>query len=814
MADSSAALVCFFDELTPALASLAGGKGSALARLYQAGYPVPSGFVVLTSAFAGDALRPEAWPMVSAALARLRGGRPERSFAVRSSALGEDSARASFAGEFETVLDVRDDEAVRRAMTVVRASRHAGRVAAYSRAQGLEGTQDVAVVIQLLVAADFSGVLFTADPVTGSRAAVVGNYVRGLGDKLVAGEATAPAFTLQRPHGGYSGPPELRGFAHRLYRLATRVEQDLGAPQDIEWAIAGGQVALLQARPITTLRAQDPATGQWNDSLTGDYLWTSASLGEAIPDVMTPCTWSLVQRIATETVPLSALRAYPAVGNIGGRFYLNLSLLASLMHAFGMSRERFVALNEPLIGRIPDSLEIPLIPFARWSLLKAMLGDGLRAAWRTIVNRKRLAGFLAGAPQRCAALQARIQSAASAKDLLELWRTELAPLFSQSCQMLNAAATPPTVVQALHRDLRALVGEADESALLSGLSDGASQLASLGPLLGLEQLARGEMDRETYCRTYGHRGAHEFEVSCPRAAEAPDWSDSIDQQLAGLRQAPAGVAALLLRQRAAHTEAWQRLRARHPRQAASLRRRIEQMAAGVRNREAARSEVVRVFWALRAFVQRAGALTGQGEACFFLLFDEVLALLGGDATVVSRIAARRAAHARTCELPVYPQLIRGRFDPVRWSADPKRRSDVFDARGGSQPAGDAVTGFPGASGVIEARARVILKVEDGDQLQPGEILVTVTTNVGWTPLFPRAAAIVTDVGAPLSHAAIVARELGIPAVVGCGNATMRLRTGDLLRVSGGHGTVEILAAAAEPPPGNPAQGSARSSQRV
>ena len=84
------------------------------------------------------------------------------------------------------------------------------------------------------------------------------------------------------------------------------------------------------------------------------------------------------------------------------------------------------------------------------------------------------------------------------------------------------------------------------------------------------------------------------------------------------------------------------------------------------------------------------------------------------------------------------------------------------------------------------------KPEDGSQLQAGEILVTVTTNVGWTPLFPRLAAIVTDVGAPLSHAAIVARELGIPAVVGCGNATMRLKTGDRVRVDGGRGTVEIL----------------------
>jgi pyruvate,water dikinase len=103
-----------------------------------------------------------------------------------------------------------------------------------------------------------------------------------------------------------------------------------------------------------------------------------------------------------------------------------------------------------------------------------------------------------------------------------------------------------------------------------------------------------------------------------------------------------------------------------------------------------------------------------------------------------------------------------------------------------------IKGFAGAAGCVEGNVRRIDRVEDGNQIQSGEILVTTTTNVGWTPLFPRLAAIVTDVGAPLSHAAIVARELGIPAVVGCGNATMLLKTGDHVRVDGGNGTVAIL----------------------
>ncbi|WP_345409629.1 PEP-utilizing enzyme [Nonomuraea salmonea] len=195
---------------------------------------------------------------------------------------------------------------------------------------------------------------------------------------------------------------------------------------------------------------------------------------------------------------------------------------------------------------------------------------------------------------------------------------------------------------------------------------------------------------------------------------------------------------------------------------------------------------------LRAFAVRAGELTGAGDDAFFLHLDELLRLLRGDRSVLEKVPARRATYERYAALPPYPVLIVGAFDPVRWAADPARRADLYDARGPAAPVSDTVTGFPGAPGVVEGVARVLAGPEDGDRLKPGEILVTTLTNVGWTPMFPRAAAVVTDMGAPLSHASIVARELGIPAVVGTGNATMRLRDGDRIRVDGERGTVELL----------------------
>jgi rifampicin phosphotransferase len=175
-----------------------------------------------------------------------------------------------------------------------------------------------------------------------------------------------------------------------------------------------------------------------------------------------------------------------------------------------------------------------------------------------------------------------------------------------------------------------------------------------------------------------------------------------------------------------------------------------------------------------------------------LSVPEILDVLRGDQSPLSAVPGRKATYELYSALPPYPTLIRGRFDPVRWAADPDRRTDYYDEHGTMALTNDMVAGFAGAPGVVEGTARVISKAEHADQLGDGEILVTPVTNIGWTPIFPRAAAVVTDVGAPLSHAAIVARELGIPAVVGCHNATMRLHSGDRIRVDGQKGTVEVL----------------------
>ena len=194
-------MIAFLQNLTSEQAAQAGGKGRALAELCQAGIPVPNGFVLLTDSFDGDALHPQAWEEARAALATLRAEQANAAFAVRSSALGEDSASASFAGEFESVLDVRDDEQVRAAIEAVRRSRHAGRVGAYSAAQGLGDAHEMAVVVQLLVPAEASGVLFTANPLSGARDQMLINATWGLGEALVSGQVTPDTLVVDAVSG-------------------------------------------------------------------------------------------------------------------------------------------------------------------------------------------------------------------------------------------------------------------------------------------------------------------------------------------------------------------------------------------------------------------------------------------------------------------------------------------------------------------------------------------------------------------------------------------------------------------------------------
>ncbi|EGW37030.1 PEP/pyruvate-binding domain-containing protein [Desulfosporosinus sp. OT] len=798
-------LVCLFKELKTEHKHLAGGKGGTLAHLFQKGYPVPDGLIIMPMAFQKDELIPEAGAQLQACLKAIRERGGETSFAVRSSALSEDSAMASFAGQFDTVLDVSTDHEIQKAIRTVRKSRYSKEVQVYSEAKGIDESHDMAVVIQQMVKADISGVLFTADPVTGNRNEMAGNFIFGLGEKLVSGQVSAYTFKLGRKtgswrRGGYDGPLELKKFAAKLAKLGNSLEREMDCPQDIEWAIADGTLYLLQSRPVTTLIGDNPVTGERNDSRTGNYLWSNVNFGEAIPQVMTPLTWSIQQQIYESW---QLLPGYQSSGNIGGRIYLNLSIYASVLTALGKNKQGITRFLEGLLyTRIPESLEIPLIPLSMGSRV-AVLINFVGMIMKQIRAVRELPRFLSVNADWCEKLQKQIHETNKKAELTFLWHTEILPHLQNTVWSVMGSVTQfSDYTIKLRRELIELLGPEDADTFISGLSsstdirDGSGLLASLGPVLGIAKVARREIDRTEYLAQYGHRGPNEFELSVPRPAEDSGW---LDQQLAQFEKSPIDVEALLIKQRAEIAAAWNRLEISHPRKMRSMKRRINQVAPKACLREAVRSEYVRDRWVARKFALHAGQLTGLGDDIFFLTIEEVLDVLSGDEAALKLIAARKDIHSRYSSLPVYPSIICGRFDPFQWVADPERRHDIYVASGFTSAAtsdsselnDNLITGSAGSAGRFEGVVRRLDSPEEGDQLQKGEILVTSQTDIAWTPLFPRAGAIVTDVGAPLSHAAIVARELGIPAVVGCGNATRRLKTGDRVLVDGGQGVVSI-----------------------
>ncbi len=781
-------LIYSFDDLTPDVRPLAGPKAAVLGLLHQKGCPVPDGFVVLPDAFSGERLSDDAWPAVTRAAQSLAGGHPSVAFAVRSSAAAEDSARASFAGEFESRLEVPAGDALRSAVEAVWGSRTSSRVQAYSQAHGLASGHCMAVIVQRMVGAELSGVLFTADPVAGSGAWLCGNFVTGLGERLVSGQADAHAFRIMRGSAEYAGPKSVARFARTLHDLALRVEAELGAPLDIEWATADGCVLLLQARPITTPLVCNPVTGERNDSLSGGCLWSSVNFGEAIPGVMTPLTASAIER--GPVAELLSFDGRSAYGCIGGRPYLNISVLASLFRCLGRSRRQIAAMLDEMALTLPEDLEIPLLPLSAGAALDAV-GRLLKAGWRQQRCLGRVARLLSESRDICADLRLAIDAAETQAELGRLWRDRVEPRLGEVwLAMLATASHHSRHAAAVRRELIALVGgeDADVLSASSGASAGGDLLASLGPAVGLARVRRGEMAPSDYLERYGHRGPDELELSAPRPAEGAGW---LDRELA--RQAGDPDADdLLARQRQRCAAALTRLEQADRKRAPRIGRKLAELTRRAKTRESVRSEYVRMFGVWRAWALKVGAVTGAGDDVFFLTQDEVLRVLEGARDALAHVARRKATYERYRALPAYPPIIKGRFDPMAWAADAGRRSDRFDqeALPAPSPAG-AIRGIPASAGRVEGVVRVLSSLDEADELKAGEILVTAKTNVGWTLLFPRAAAVVTDVGAPLSHAAIVARELGIPAVVGCGDATRRLRSGDRVRLDGSTGVVEI-----------------------
>jgi pyruvate,water dikinase len=737
--------------------ALLGTKAASLARLLGAGFPVPAG-VVVTAAAAAD--WDQAYARLRTEVAKLGGGQGQR-FAVRSSATAEDLAGASFAGQYETMLDVGLDklpEAVRRVLD----SAASGRVAAYRQIHPQAGAtaaageppgsdSRMAVLVQVMVPAAAAGVAFTANPLTGARDEVVISAVPGLGERLVAGQATGDQWVVR--HGQArrtraTEPAISADQAGEIATLARRVQGHLGSPQDLEWAITldpsssdrveGGKggLWLLQARPMTAL----PDPMDWTPPTPG-YWMRNLRLGEWLPEPMTPlfADWLLArldhgeQQATRDHVGTTLPFPHAA---INGWYYLTTPPLSpsTILTTLVQGRGRLLRfLRHGVLGPSRD-------PVAADRRLLA----GLAEEWRTelLPRYQRLAQegdqqLPTASPEQLVAIVDRVGAAAGE----QLW--SLAVVGGAAWKMEGALAR--FWRQHLAADVNASVQE-----LLVGLPGSQPDL----PAHAVQSL-------DWYHPTAG-------ELGWP----PPRPSEDRQRELAARREARTAQCLAVLGNRPQLQARFQALL------------QVAQRYAGLREHQARQ---LTLGWPLlRGCALRLGenlhadGVIDRAEDVFFL----TRAQLDAHAPRQELVDRRRAVWERQRRL-LAPLTI-GR--PPRLLA--KELLEAVDAVRTTGPVPqDAIVGQPASPGRATGPVRIVHGPGDFDRFQPGEVLVARATAPAWTPLFAHAVAVVTDGGTLAAHASLVAREYGIPAVVATGDATTHLADGQVVTVDGGAGTV-------------------------
>jgi len=764
MTESSARYLAPLEELSSADLDRIGTKAATLADLTRAGFPVPKGFVVTTAAFdrflEADGLGPQSTPeainaaamppdvadAVLAAAASLGDG----PLAVRSSGVAEDLADASFAGQYDTVLGVRGADALLAAVKQCWASAFSSRVTAYQQARDL-GVGRMAVLIQRLVLAEAAGVAFTANPVTGERTEIVVSAVGGLGERLVSGEARPDDWVILGQEAICRAAPE--GAIHAsqaltVAELARAVEAHFGgAPQDIEWALTGNDLFLLQARPITAL----PERVEWEAPFAGAFA-RHLRIGEWLGDPITPLfeSWLLARleaRLYTNYRRIAGVPApEPPSVVVHGWYFASLNFLPS--SGAGML----------------------------WMMLRCVLPKAL-------VHPRRVA----------------MMNPATAKFGVEIfvreWRGQLLPRYRQmvdqaACKVERLA---PVELVYLIEDLAAVAGDYFTSVTLVA---GFAWKAEI-PLVTFYHEHLASRMAGGYLRLLG--GLTDVTLAAPDYAVASlDWfhptlgecgSGSVIDGAEIDARRPRVVA----ERRQAEAEARTALAA-SPKALAQF----ERLLATTQRFASIREEQIRDFslaWpVMRRAALRLGAalaerdVLGAAEDVFFLQREELLEALAPDTVrhLVPLVAERRRRWEFQRRLT--PPLMIGEMTPmVRKMWEGMERA--FRPEAGAAESG--LRGFPASHGRATGPVRVIRSPQEFDRFRPGDVLVAPVTTPAWTPLFTRAVAVVTDTGSPAGHASLVAREYGLPAVVGTGDATSRLADGTVVTVDGTTGVVEV-----------------------
>ncbi|MUL44330.1 pyruvate, water dikinase [Streptomonospora sp. PA3] len=809
--------VVALDGIAEGMHGAVGGKAAGLAAMIALGERVPPGFCLTTDAHAAGEIPEDA---LLAAYRDLGGG----PVAVRSSATAEDLPEASFAGQQETYLGVEGERDLLDAVRRCWESLDTDRARAYRETNLPAGAEArMAVVVQRMVDAETAGVLFTADPATGSRSRTVVDAAPGLGTAVVDGSITPDHYVIadDRTPEGPDGGCLSRAQLAELHAAGERLQNGFGAPQDVEWAYdRDGVLWLLQSRPITALFPLPPDTGRPHPRL---YLEIGNIQGMVRP--FTPIGMSLLQRAADRMFAVARLdggvRDLFDMAAIGGRLFVDVTGLvcnrrigpglADSMEVYGPRVQAAVrrVQQDPRFRADNAAAPFPLTPLLRLAL---RYGPPTVLAFADVLARPEAARIRA----RVAIAELRRHRGPGASaDASERLRYVAEDAFSQIYGTAIFRVAMPTMAgvilpQVLPALLRGIATDEEAAAVAAGaphnvttemdlelwrLAEGAAEHRDLLTGTDPQELAARyhagtlpDIGLDGFLRRYGHRAGGEVDIGVPRWAEdpAPLFATIANYlRLDDPGQAPPRrFARAAARAEAAVADLSRRaVRARplRGRAAAFLMRRTREL---VGMRELTKFAWLIPYAEMRRQLLLAGAqLADRGrleEAADIVFLDLDEARAAADRGVDQRalVAERKAVHVRE---------LRRRHVPAALLSD---GTDVEALAPPLPASAGTLTGAPAAAGRATGRARVV-RDPAGARVEPGEILVAPTTDPGWTPLFMTAGGLVTETGSVVAHGPTVAREYGIPAVIALPGATEKISTGDLITIDGGAGTVVI-----------------------
>lgn len=799
---------------------VAGGKGAGLSRLAAAGFPVPAGFVIppaavrqLTEGGASDVLE----EIVSAWATLAPGG---QEVAVRSSAIAEDGEQASFAGQHETILRVADHAALLDAIAACGESASNETSRRYREDRGIDEAQaQMAVVVQLMVEAEWAGVAFSIDPVSGDRDTVVVEAVPGTGETLVSGEVAGQRWVFGRP--GFDlceSPVETDApadMARTVAEAAVACEELFGSPQDIEFAWADDTAWMLQSRAITAAGENAGWTSEFDTPTDDATEWTNANIQEVLPGLLTPLSMSIYREssrvgynVGFQKLKLLAKDEWPPfMGTFYNRAYLNLTVT------------RLIA--ERTIGGNGNTIEQQYLagdgngatanrePFLKRAKFKAM--SALPLVKMTLTIRSAADRIERQTRELERELHAIDPATLSNQELVEHLNRVLAFGAESFAVHLQTSGVALLGFDSVTKMVRPILGDETEGrapALFSGMRGVESARIGLD-LWDLVLVARstgldtailgGDFDPSSpelpdgwraswraFLARHGHRGLNEMEASarCWRVDPTPVVKMLASYLRLSEEHSPP---ATLKRQETERRRLTRDLASRmNPVKRRIFRKVLSDGQGWVALREQTKSSIVRAaripdhfLPEIQVRLRTAGTIENDGDI-FFLAKDEIESALRGSGSLEDyRDAVRR--RRRELERNRYvalPERFFGRPAPIE--------PDL------PQHDGAVLRGTPVSPGIVTGRARVIEDPATDGPLEPGEILVAPVTDAGWTPLFALASGLVVNLGSALSHGSTVAREYGLPAVVNVSNATKVIRTGELVTVNGSAGTVAII----------------------